>query len=506
MKNIFKKIVPLIEKLSSKPAIDGLEVSDASITYAYFYKDELKTTAVKLAPGIVKGGKLNDKAAFIEALRALHGAVLPDSPEKLLKVDCVLPSSAVYTQSFDVPNVGNDKLEETVGLNLQMISPIAVGEANMSAEVIGETPDRIELLGAFAERSAINDFKDALVAARFAPAAFEFSALALARLIVRSVKIGPRPILTLHLKSDGIDLAILRDGTLHFSYFRSWQSIQGEARSISRAVFDGVVVEEVRKVVNFTVSRWGEGPAGVLLVAPNFEQEITELLTANFNLKAAAFVPAQVTVNPAFYIAFGAALRSREASVNEPFRAINVGGEDSVNMMSQDQVINFIGLWRNIIAGVLAILLLSFIFSASFLVKMENSISAQSADFNPALNQRSLADLSAKAMAFNAMVQGVTAARAGAVPWYPILEHLIGLAKSNQVVLTDISISTINSPVQVAATAPDYATVLEFKNALSGDPNFSNVNLPLTQVTTQGDGSVGFSVSFNFTNQALSLQ
>ncbi|MCL4404238.1 hypothetical protein M1432_02760 [Patescibacteria group bacterium] len=505
MKNIFKKIVPLIDKLSSKPAIDGLEISDASLTYAYFYKDEIKTTAVKLAPGIVKGGKLEDKAAFIEALRALHGAVLPDSSEKLLKVDCVLPSSAVYTQSFDVPNVGNDKLEETVDLNLQMISPIAVGEANMSAEVIGETPDRVELLGAFAERSAINDFKEALVAARFAPAAFELSALALTRLVVRSVKVGPRPVLTLHLKSDGIDLAILRDNALHFSYFRSWQSIQGEARSISRSVFDSVVVEEVRKVINFSVSRWGEGPAGVLLVAPNFEKEIVGLLAANFNLKAAAFVPAQISLDSAFYVAFGAALRSREASVNEPFRAINVGGEDSVNMMSQDQIINFIGLWRNIIAGVLAILLVAFIFSASFLVKMANSIGTQSTDFNPSLDQKSLADLSAKAGVFNAMVRGVEAARAGAVPWYPIIEHLIGLAKSNQVVLTDISISNMNSPVQVAATAPDYATVLEFKNALSGDPNFANVNLPLTQVTTQGDGSVSFSVSFTFTSQALSL-
>lgn len=307
MKDLFQKIGRLIDKLSSKPLVYGLEISESSLTYVYFESNAPKTAAVKLATGVIKDGKLADRAAFIEALKALHNEVLPKAADRLLKVDCALPSSAVYTQSFEVPNVGEDKLGETVGLNLQMISPIAVGEANMSAAVIGETPDRYELLGAFAEKAAVDDFRSALIEAKFAPASFEFPSLALARLIARSVSIGPRPVLVIALKSDGLDLLILRDGALHFNYFRSWRSIQGDGRTVSREVFDGVIVDEVRKVINFSVSRWGEGPSGALLVAPNFEAEVTDLLASHFNLRSAVFVPPPPAVPSSFFVALGAA-------------------------------------------------------------------------------------------------------------------------------------------------------------------------------------------------------
>jgi hypothetical protein len=506
MKNLLHKIVGFLEKLSSKPKVDGLEISDGSLAYVYFEGDTPKTAAVRLAPGVVKNGKLEDKAAFTEALRALHRAVSPDAENKVLKVNCVLPSGALYTQSFEVPNVGEEKLPETVGLNLQMISPIAAGEANMSAQIIGETPDRYELLGAFAETAAIAAFKETLTSANFMPVVFESSSLALARLIVASIKIGDQPVLVLHLKSDGMDLAILRDGHLHFNYFRSWQSIQGDTRTISRELFDGAVLEEVRKVVNFAVSRWGEGPAGVLLVAPNFEAEISKLLATNFNLKAVPFVLPAGGLTPNFYAALGGAARGRQKTNDGPFAEINVGGEDSFRAMSWDQVLGFIGLWRNIIAGVLAVMLLAFIFSASFLVSQANSLVSQASDFKPPLDQQTLTNLTSKAQSFNALVAGVAAAKQGAVPWYAILNYLVNLAQKNRIIISDVDIASFTAPVQLAASAPDYATLLQFKNALSADPNFGNVNLPLTQVTTLGTGNVSFNVSFNFTPAAMSLR
>lgn len=507
MKEALNKIVHLLERLSSKPQIDGLEISDGGLAYVYFEGETPKTAAVRLPPGVVQGGKLMDKAAFGEALKTLHAAIAPDSADKLLKIDCVLPSSAVYTQSFEVPNVGEGKMDETVGLNLQMISPIAVGQANMSAQLIGETPDQYELLGAFAEQATVDAFKDVFALAHFAPVAFEFSSLALARIITKTTKIGPHPVLVLHLKSDGIDLAILRDGHLHFSYFRSWQSVQGSARTISRELFDGIIVEEVRKVVNFAVSRWGEGPNGVLLVAPNFEAEITNLLAANFTLRSTPFVLPSGTPASNFYVALGAAERSRMADVDEPFRTINVGGEGLTRAMAQDQLLSFIVLWRNIVAGALAIVLLAYIFSASFLVGQTQSLANRLNAFNPpAGNTQTLATLSSEAQTFNGLVRGVAAAQAANIPWYAIFNHLLSLANQNQVVLSDVSVTNFTSPVQVSATAPNYATVLQFKNALSADPNFSNVDLPLTQVTTIGNGNVGFNVSFNFTSVARSLK
>ena len=111
-----------------------------------------------------------------------------------MRVVVVLPAATVYTQSFDIPNVGEDKLIESADLNLQMISPMPKETAYMSFERLQETPDRYELLGAFAERALVDRYWDILSQAKFPPIVFEFPGLALTRLF-RSIGAPSR---TLH--------------------------------------------------------------------------------------------------------------------------------------------------------------------------------------------------------------------------------------------------------------------------------------------------------------------
>ena len=417
-------------------------------------------------------------------------------PERMLRVTVVLPAGSVYTQSFNIPNVGEERMMETVNLNLQMISPIPITGANMSAQVIGENPDRYDLLGAFADKSQITQLKDLLIQCRFAPTSFEFPSLALTRLITRSVKLSQGSTLVFQISSEGLEIFILRDGHLYFNYFRSWQSIQGDERSIPRSVFDNVVIDEIRKVVNFSMSRFNESPAGVLIITPGFESEITELLGKNFGLKAVPFVLAGTP--PAFYVAFGAALRGKMESEEGELKVINLGGESLAKTIYNEQILNFVSLWRNITVGILAVLLVVFILAAGFLVTQSKSLAMQLADFSSSGSQSELANLREEALEFNGLVSAISSVRSNPSPWYELLSHLEDVAAVSHIKLTGVDITSLESPASIYGTAADYNTVFNFKNTLATDKEFTNVNLPITQISIGADNTASFNISLQF--------
>jgi len=121
----------------------------------------------------------------------------------------------------------------------------------MSWQLIDETRDKFELFGAFVEAQAVDKFRDLLWQAGFMPMIFEFPSLSLSWVINNAI--GPRSesFLTLSISGDGLDIFLLKNGSIYFDYFRSWRSIQGNGKQISRADFNQVVIEEVGKSGQF---------------------------------------------------------------------------------------------------------------------------------------------------------------------------------------------------------------------------------------------------------------
>ncbi len=499
MQNLIKKILYLLEKLSSKPRIDGLEIHDAGLEYVFLEEQMPRTAAVRLPPGVFENGKLKNHEQFSEALDRLHAIIAPNDPGKTLRVTIVLPEGLVYTQSFEIPNVGEEKLEEAVTLNLQMISPMPIEEANMSAQVIEETQDQYELMGAFTNRTAIAELKNLLVKAHFTPVAFECSAFALTRLVRRLVQRVVQSVLLLQISSDGLSLYIIRNGTLHFSYFRSWQSIRGDSRSIPRELFDTVVAQEVQKVLNFAVSKFGEAPAELWLMAGGFEKEAGEVLKKTFPFKIFPFVLGSYpNITQLFYASLGAAFRNVEEEQKGRFTSINLGGEDLSNALKEEQILNFVVLWRNIVVGVLGIVLVAFGFSAAFLVNQSKLLARTASSFTPGSAVGDYATLTERANEFNKLVSAIEKVKGGALPWQELLSHLFSVMDENRVTLRTIEVQALYDPIRLLANAPDYQTVTKFKNALSSDAQFRNVDLPLTQITILEDNSVSFNITFQF--------
>src|SRR3989344_5251912 len=102
MPKFLKLFTDFLEKLSSKPKIGGLVVSDASIQYLFLDGETPKYFLVRLPPGVMKEGKVEAPDQFVMYLRELH-RLAADNASQTIKAVVALPPAAIYTQRFNVP-------------------------------------------------------------------------------------------------------------------------------------------------------------------------------------------------------------------------------------------------------------------------------------------------------------------------------------------------------------------------------------------------------------------
>jgi hypothetical protein len=493
MKDFLLKVKHFLEKLSSRPKIGGLQISDSVIQYVLI-DNQPRIFSLRLPPGIIKEGRVQNSEQLLVFMKQLRSMVETGKPDLRVPVVVTLPSALVYSQSFNIPNVGQEKIDEAVELNLQMISPIPREQAYMSWQRLSETSENYELLGAFADKANIDKFREALELANFSPIAFEFPSLALARLIDQVMSATSYPVLVFQISSDGLNLFVLRNGSVYFDYFRSWRSIQGDNREISKAVFNEVVTQEVQKVINFAQNKYRENLEQVFLVAPGFELEMQAFLEKHFSLRVMPLRLRSWSLTPSWYVALGSALRGMIDRSQD--RSITLTPINSVEMFYQEQTFDFIRLWRNFTIGVLIIFLIAFSGSAYFLVSQSKSLKRQINIFNDQTKVKELADLRAKVTEFNGLVKAVEVARGATNSWYSFLEKLNKLASDNKISLSSIIITGPTAPINLIGRSPDYDTIVRFKNTLSAQPNFSGVDLIVSKITTLEDNTVLFQLVF----------
>ncbi len=493
MNSISPKFRRFLEWLASTPRVGALHLQGTTVSYLRL-DGTTEAFSVKMEPGCLVGGHIMDRgkvlAAFTELRAQLDGG---QGKKGEGRVVVVMPSEPVYTQGVRIPNVGEERLEESASLNLQMVSPMGRDAAYMSYELLEGGSEHYELLGAFVDRRVVDELRAVLEEAGFSPIIFEFSSLALARLMTRVL--GPREFASLgfYLSSDGLEFFIVKKGKLHFSYFHSWASIQGGAREISRELFDEVVTREVQKVVNFSLGKFKERPREVVLMAPGLEEEVKGLLTARFEL-AVTQLEVGGGFTPPWYVVLGAALRAKSDLARDD--GLNLAPLPSRELFFEEQALGFVKLWRNIAIGVLGLFLLFFAGSAYFLHRTEANVGTQLSEFTARFNESELTKLTRQAEEFNALVHSATAVAESRAPWHLMLRTLEEVMKDHDVVLDRIEIGGIGKGATLVARALSNDKLLSFKNTLAETPGFTGVNLIVAQIATLEDNTVGFTVTF----------
>ncbi len=494
-KSLVTKVVQLLAWLASKPEIGGLQVSDSALLYVALGKRP-RALSLKIPPGVIREGKVLLPDELSRLLRQLHGMIEGGLGDRRVSVVVCLPAAVAYTQSFHVPNLGEGRLAESANLNLQMLSPIPTEAAYMSSQVIGVNQDRYELLGAFAERKVVDAYRGALEQARFAPVAFEFPSLAVARLAGETIQRTAAAALVFQVSSDGLNLSIVKNGSLYFDYFRSWASIQGEAREISRALFEEVVTQEVQKVINFTLGRFKETPERVYLIAPALGGEIEKFLESRFGLAIAPLTLTSWSLTSQWYVALGSAIRGSVDRSRDI--AISLAPVGSAELFYQEQVIDFVVLWRNIIAGTLLLFLVLYAGAAYFLGSASRDLKEQGGVFPGVQAERELATLRAKAEEFNRLVATARDARTSTQSWYLFLARLKEVAATHGVTIDRLEVASLEGAVTLTGRVAkgNYDAIQSFTGVLTQEPSFSEVNLPIRQIANLDDGSLGFTITF----------
>jgi len=491
------KIISFFERLTSKPIIGGFSISDSMLQYILL-GSKPKAVSIKLPPGIIREGKIIDAKQFAAVLKQFHGMIEPNDRGSSIPVVVSLPPGLVYTQSYQVPNVGRENLDESATLNLQMVSPISEDKSYMSYQVAEEMTEKYDLLGAVAERQAVDEIDVALQAANFSPVIFEFPGLALARTVAKAMgqNLGKEPSIIFQVSSDGLNLSIIRNGELYFDYFRSWISIQGNERQISRELFQTVTTQEIQKVLNFSLSRFRENITRIFLVAPGFEKDMQIFIQEKFGLTTVPFSVPSWSLTPHWYVVFGSALRGSMNRSKDNF--ITLSRISSRELFKEEQIIDFIVLWRNVLAGVFAIFLVLYGGIAYFLAKESVTTKQQLSIFTVSGQQKDLANLQKQAKDFNALVSTIKDVRASSEPWGLFFSRIAAVTKESNISIDRIESGSLETAISFWGHAPDNNTITLFRSNLSSQPDFSDINLSISSIRPLEDGSVSFQFSFKF--------
>lgn len=497
MKNILFKLKHL---LFPGQIIAGLEIKDAALRLVRFQEDgSLKKAGVPLEPGIIEDGRISDRGRFIRSLNQLREQFT--SVKEKVPVIAIIPSANVFVKVFSLPPLTGEKVQEAARLNLESISPIEFKNAYADWQPVGaqEKDGKVELLGAFAAKDAVDSYTQALESAGFLPVAVEFSSLAIARLAKQyagAVNFD-KPHVAVHLSSDGIDFMIFRSGNLYFDYFVPWKLIREDSRSAREILFKDfkdTIVREIKKVVIFYGSRWGGRLDNLILITQALQPEITNLIKENFEfqvteLKLSGFLE----LDPVWFAAAGGAVRGRLPRSKDNFISLTALGTEDAYL--QSEIIFFIKLWRNAILTVLAFLFIMFVAADSFLARTSNNLTEQLQSVLAVPGGIEVIKLREQAENFNQLVEKALIAKEQSQSFLPIFSKIDALL-SPGITLDRLSIIAGDSSIFLVGKAKDERAALDFKNRLAA-AGYKDVNLPLSDLETKPDGIVSFSLTFS---------
>lgn len=489
--NFFQKF------LTPQIVVAGLEFKDAAIRVAKFENDYLKKAAVMLEPGIIDAGKIKDKKKIVVALKKLKREF--GAGDELTPVIAIIPSVNVYTKTFSTPLLSEESLEEAAILNLKTISPIemAKGYSDWQQVSLKEEGGKIEILGAFAEGVAIDDYESALEEAGFSLMAVEFPALSIARTI-KEYSVGldiNKPQVVVELASDGIEFMVMNNGELYFDYFVPWKLIQDKknAREILFSDFKEIIIREVKRVSNFYGSHWGERLENLTLITQALNKEITELINQNFKFKVTELkLRGQTDLAASWFGVLGAAIRGKTKRRDDNY--ISLMKTSTEELSWQAETMFFIKLWRNALIATFSFIIILFIAADSFFANNLVDLLNQSQKFLKGAEGAEVATLQQKAREFNRLVDKVALADDQSEDTSPFFGKIVEITGSD-IEIERLSLDHNFNSVFLIGIAKDESAALAFKNALIKE-GFKDVSLPLSELSAELGGEVSFTITF----------
>lgn len=454
--------------------IAGLSISNTAIRLVRFSGEVLEKESVVLGPGIIKDGKLRNWDKFVSTLLVLRSQ-LGKTKEKI-PVTISIPADNIYIGKFNLPSLGEADFSAAAALNMQMTSPIDIKDAYYDWQKLNG-----EFLGAFVHRNIVDKYISALNKAGFSVMAVEPPALAITR-IIKDYSAGlnlARSQIVLLISSDGLEFLVIKDGNLHFSHFIASDAMQN---------FNHTLVDGLKKA--FQVHKSGQ----VILITPNLYQDIEKVIKEKFSsVKVRSLALSKFSnLTSVWHAGLGSALRG---AASHSGKLINLTPAETAEELHQLETRFFKKLWQKTILSFLGLGVAVFLATAVFLsatsYQLQKQISSNAR--NPEVEEANL--LRQKAQEFNQLLNKVLSAKAQSNYFAPIFSELRTIGRKSRIDLIGIVIDSEQQEVIVKGIADSESDVIKFKNRLAAEELFKDATLPLSNLITNKDGSVSFSLS-----------
>ncbi len=488
-----------------KEYIAGLSISDSGIQFLLFDNNDKNILAkyeIELSEGIVVDGKIEKIEELKKILEKLRN--YPElSKIRNLYIILSLSSDLVYHKTFDLPVISSGDISNAVELNLKMISPIKFEEAYSDWEIfasLGEGDSKYRISSVFGKKEIIDNYLDVLEEANFIPLAVEFNGLSIWRLFnYKNIIPKEKSCLIILVYPEGIDFSIVNRRGIQFSYFESWKeaikssiglSKESRVGELEREEFFRVFEEESRKVFSFFSSRFQDKLDCFYLFSPMYQQPLEELLSEQFSIPSSK-KPLNFDYNPNFFACAGAGIRGFTHRVDDiEISLMRVGTEEKYR---RKRYLNFMSFWNKIIISTLILLI-----ATSFGVSLFFNVSRDNLKEN-----FSNLDINIDMERYNSLrneVERINKDISQALKVKNITNDWTGFFKfieenSQGIAIQKLTISADNLQVIFRGRATSEQTMLDFKNKLSLNENFSDVDIPLQSIV-KGEQGIEFNLNF----------
>ncbi len=493
---LFDRLRVLVNPL---PIIGGLEISDTFLRFLLLRGVTIVAHTVRLAPNIIQDGFIKDRTAFIAALQELRK--VSAISEESFSVVVTIASSTVYLERMRVPRTADGLVSDSaLQLNIRTIAPFDMASVYTGVELLqgNLSATEAEFLVAFSPRFLIDDMITTLRSINFLPIAIEPMPSALVRAFsVLLTSLSREDVLLLHMGSGGLDLFIVRAGTLLFYEFAPWPLVaEGEAaRAIELPILEELLEREVQRMLVFYTQRWG-GALHVLVSTRELPESLTQFIKKRLGLPTTVLSYAAYSgLTPQLLSSFGAALRGNVSRADDI--ALSLSPYSTQDDFLIARIRRFVFGWRNVLIGTLAFLSLLFLFVDGLLAQQEPMIRNELQSVTaPEVHAEVLA-LETQAAAFNNAVSAALSSLRGQrhfSEFFAVFGTYLGSDVSIQ--RMTLTLQGTGSRVVAALRATSEVAAIRLKNALTLDERFTDVVLPLATMTRDTSGAVLFQMTF----------
>ncbi len=462
----------ILNLLTEKKYIVGIEISDSFICVTYFKKnggkqeDKLTIVNKPIENGVISSGEVKDKDVLVKSLKEIW------SEEKLEKGYAIIsiPEDKIYSHIFSFPdNITESQLHEAVLLAVELQLPFKKDEIYFGYEKINNKKNSKQVLVSAIRKEIADVYIEALDEAKISTLAIE-SHLAS---FVRSIKKRDdnKSMFIKKVNKDSATIFAIKDGNYYFS--RTIPAIIANEDEIKKTkiAIESELNGELSKIDEFDIP---------------IKDEYNKYLN-NQNEK--------VDVSTA--ISLGATMRGlMKPGTDYQISLLPMSTEETYKYQKTKI---FITLIRNMIISISLFFILAFVFAYIFTYYISQKIN-HSLPVTPSYSVSKINENDALIKEINSISTVSQLFLSDTVNWSIFLNEL-EKRTINGITISNLNVPSVNEKINMVGVSKDRETLNKFKKNLSESEYLTGIELPITNLEQKKD--IPFSISFKIKNPQM---